>query len=156
MTTEKARKGKPTRPAAERPIEWTRADPAALAKFDEATKTCTMNCGPHGLDPRSRKERLFLCDDCDCHAAPNEPKGTPATPMVEQNNPATVERARKKIAQLFDSTDWADLNYRYAVASGWLSALQLEGLVSSETFRGLYAELNHAREATSLLPPADE
>lgn len=76
-------------------------------------------------------------------------------PMIEPNNPATVERARKKIAQLFDAVDWADLNYRYAVASGWLSALQLEGLVSSETFRGLYAELNHARGEASLLPPAE-
>jgi len=46
------------------PIEWERADPAALASFDPATKTCDMNCGPHGLDPRSRKERLFLCDLC--------------------------------------------------------------------------------------------
>jgi hypothetical protein len=76
-------------------------------------------------------------------------------PMIEQNNPATVERARKKIAQLFDAADWADLNYRYAVASGWLSALQLEGLVSSDTFRGLYAELDHARGEASLLPPAE-
>lgn len=75
-------------------------------------------------------------------------------PMIEQNNPATVGRARQKIAQLFDATDMGDLNYRYAVASGWLAALQLEGLVSSETFRGLSAELDHAREATSLLPPA--
>jgi hypothetical protein len=70
LTTVKARKVKPVQPAAETPIEWTRADPAALDQFDAATKTCTMNCGPHGLDPRSREERLFLCDDCDCHAAP--------------------------------------------------------------------------------------
>lgn len=60
----KARKEKPTRPAASAPIEWPRADPAALDKFDPATKTCTMNCGPHAHDPRSRKERLFLCSDC--------------------------------------------------------------------------------------------
>lgn len=49
---------------AEKPIEWERADPAELARFDPASKTCDMNCGPHGLDPRSRKERLFLCDLC--------------------------------------------------------------------------------------------
>jgi len=47
------------------PIEWTRADPVALAAFDPASKTCTMNCGPHAHDPRSREERLFLCDDCE-------------------------------------------------------------------------------------------
>lgn len=44
--------------------EWPRADPVALEQFDPATKTCNMNCGPHAHDPRSRKERLFLCDDC--------------------------------------------------------------------------------------------
>lgn len=49
----------------EPPIEWQRADPAELAKFDPRTKQCTMNCGPHGLDPRSAAERKFLCDDCD-------------------------------------------------------------------------------------------
>lgn len=53
------------KPAPEKPIEWTRADPAALEKFDPASKTCTMNCGKHGLDPRSSEERLFLCDDCE-------------------------------------------------------------------------------------------
>lgn len=73
----KARKPRPVPPLPESPMEWPRADPAALDQFDPATKTCTMNCGPHGLDPRSRKERLFLCDDCDCHAAPSEPKGSP-------------------------------------------------------------------------------
>jgi hypothetical protein len=51
-------------------IEWTRADPAELAKFDPASKVCTMNCGPSGLDPRSRAERMFLCDDCDRAAPP--------------------------------------------------------------------------------------
>lgn len=70
----KTRKPKRAQPAPEQPIVWERADPAALANFDSSTKTCTMNCGPHGLDPRSREERLFLCDDCDCH----EPKGPPA------------------------------------------------------------------------------
>lgn len=60
----KARKTKPAQPAPERPIEWERADPAALASFDPASKTCDMNCGKHGLDPRSRDERLFLCDLC--------------------------------------------------------------------------------------------
>lgn len=60
----KERKAKPAQPATERPIAWERADPAALAAFDPATKSCDMNCGPHGLDPRSREERLFLCDLC--------------------------------------------------------------------------------------------
>lgn len=57
---------KPKRPptAPEQPIVWGRADPAALDKFDEATKTCTMNCGKHGLDPRCYKELRFMCDDC--------------------------------------------------------------------------------------------
>ena len=71
MPPVKARKGKAS-PPPETPIEWPRADPAALANFDPATKSCTMNCGPHGLDPRSREERLFLCDDCDRHPAPTD------------------------------------------------------------------------------------
>ncbi len=68
----KPRKPKPmmtsTAPAA--PIEWTRADPAELAKFDPASRICTMNCGPHRLDPRTRAERIFLCDDCECAPTP--------------------------------------------------------------------------------------
>jgi hypothetical protein len=46
------------------PIEWPRASPVALASFDPRTKTCSMNCGPHALDPRTKEERLFLCDEC--------------------------------------------------------------------------------------------
>lgn len=45
-------------------IEFQRADPEELAKFDPTTKVCTMNCGPHVLDPRTTKERKFLCADC--------------------------------------------------------------------------------------------
>ena len=46
------------------PYEWTRADPAALARFDQRTKVCSMNCGPSTYDPRSANERALLCDDC--------------------------------------------------------------------------------------------
>lgn len=59
----KTRKSKPVPPAA-MPIEWPRADPGELANFDPASKICNMNCGPHKNDPRTRAERLFLCDDC--------------------------------------------------------------------------------------------
>ncbi|MOA55693.1 hypothetical protein D3C78_1795280 [compost metagenome] len=55
-------KPKPSPPTA--PMEWPRADLAELARFDPEKKTCTMNCGPHKDDPRSRAERLLLCDDC--------------------------------------------------------------------------------------------
>lgn len=54
-----------------KPIEWPRADPAELAKFDVRTKACTMNCGPSSLDQRTEKERRFLCDDCLTREAPN-------------------------------------------------------------------------------------
>jgi hypothetical protein len=50
--------------ATPQPIVWTRADPAALARFDPSTKQCLMNCGPHRDDPRSAAERKLLCDDC--------------------------------------------------------------------------------------------
>lgn len=52
-------------------IEWPRADPRALARFDPATKTCTMNCGPHRDDPRCAAERKLLCSDC----LDNDPTG---------------------------------------------------------------------------------
>lgn len=55
------RKQKPTQSV---PLVFPRADPAELAKFDPRTKECTMNCGPHRLDPRGEKERRFLCEDC--------------------------------------------------------------------------------------------
>jgi hypothetical protein len=45
-------------------IVWTRADLAALASFDPSTTTCTMNCGPHRLDPRTEAERRLVCGDC--------------------------------------------------------------------------------------------
>jgi hypothetical protein len=67
--------------------------------------------------------------------------------MIEQNNPATLERARKKIGQLGDATDRADLDLRFSVASGWLAALRLEGLVDGATFHDLNAELNEAHKA---------
>lgn len=52
------------KPVPEKPIEWQRADPVALAAFDPSTKTCNMNCGKHAHDPRSYKELKFMCDDC--------------------------------------------------------------------------------------------
>lgn len=45
-------------------LHFTRADPAALARFDPKTKLCTMNCGPHRDDPRTDAERKLLCGDC--------------------------------------------------------------------------------------------
>lgn len=53
------------------PIKFDRADPDELAKFDPKTKRCTMNCGPHCDDPRTGKERMFLCDDCETLQTPN-------------------------------------------------------------------------------------
>jgi hypothetical protein len=46
------------------PIDWPRADPAELARFDPRSKACTMNCGPSSMDPRSSAERMLLCEDC--------------------------------------------------------------------------------------------
>lgn len=43
---------------------WPRANQDELELFDEATKECTMNCGPHVNDPRTTRERKFLCEDC--------------------------------------------------------------------------------------------
>lgn len=46
------------------PIDFPRADPAELAKFDPATRWCHMNCGKHVQDPRTFKEIKLLCGDC--------------------------------------------------------------------------------------------
>jgi hypothetical protein len=54
----------PKRDALCAPIQWPRADPAALAAFDPSTKLCTMNCGQHRDDPRTRAECKLLCGDC--------------------------------------------------------------------------------------------
>jgi len=49
---------------ADAPMVFPRANPQALARFDPATKICTMNCGPSMSDQRTRAERVFLCDEC--------------------------------------------------------------------------------------------
>lgn len=54
----------PKREALCAPIQWPRADHAALAAFDPSTKLCIMNCGPHRDDPRTGAERKLLCGDC--------------------------------------------------------------------------------------------
>jgi len=56
----------------------------------------------------------------------------------------TVENARRKIAQLQDATDAGDLLHRHGVASGWLAALRLEGLLDEAAFRELSEELEEA------------
>ena len=60
-----ARKVKSSPRVDESPIQWTRADPAALAAFNPDSKACTMNCGKHAQDPRSYAEVRFLCNDCE-------------------------------------------------------------------------------------------
>lgn len=46
------------------PLQWPRAHPADLARFDPRSRYCTMNCGPHAEDPRTEAERKLLCGDC--------------------------------------------------------------------------------------------
>lgn len=60
---------------------------------------------------------------------------------AEQNKAQTIITARKKIAQLGDANDRGDLIYRFGVASGWVSALRLEGLLDSAAFDTLNGEL---------------
>lgn len=59
----------------------------------------------------------------------------------EQNQAQTILTARKKIAQLGDASDKGDLIYRFGVASGWISALRLEGLLGVAVFEMLHSEL---------------
>ncbi|MOA61626.1 hypothetical protein D3C78_1868110 [compost metagenome] len=57
--------------------------------------------------------------------------------------------ARKKIAQLEDATDAGDLLHRHGIASGWLAAVRLEGLIDSATFEQLAIELDDAYRAAA-------
>jgi ATP-dependent Clp protease adapter protein ClpS len=47
------------------PIVFERADADALKAFNPNSKRCTMNCGPHRDDPRSKAERMLLCPECE-------------------------------------------------------------------------------------------
>ncbi len=71
-------------------IKFERADPESLARFNPETKICTMNCGPHKDDPRSTKERKFLCGDC--------------YPNARQSTTATLTRKAERVS---GSATWA-------------------------------------------------
>lgn len=136
MPPEKVRKGKAAQAAPETPIEWTRADPAALEQFDPATKTCTMNCGKSSLDPRTYKELKFLCDDCDCHAAT-----VPHSALVELAPGEDLDALRR------DAERWRWLRER---------AVRVQG--SEIWYQGVYLDLRadiglgHARESAEPAP----
>lgn len=46
-------------------FQYPRTPSETLLTFDPASKRCTMNCGRHGSDPRSRTEMMFQCEDCE-------------------------------------------------------------------------------------------
>ena len=46
-------------------FQYPRTPRETLLTFDPASKRCTMNCGQHGSDPRSRAEMMFQCEDCE-------------------------------------------------------------------------------------------
>lgn len=77
--------------------------------------------------------------------------------MPELNKPQSLANARKKIAQLHDATDRGDLVRAHAVASGWIAALRMEGLIDMPAFHELSTELGDAfREVgASLLGDGD-
>ena len=62
------------------------------------------------------------------------------------NSPETLHRARKKIAQLRDARERFDLDLSYSVASGWIAALQVEGLITNSIFYDLRRELNQTHQ----------
>ena len=45
-------------------FQYPRTPRETLLTFDPASKRCTMNCGQHGSDPRSRTEMMFQCEYC--------------------------------------------------------------------------------------------
>jgi hypothetical protein len=60
--------------------EYSRVDPRELQAFDEQSKICNMNCGPSTGDPRSAKERKYLCPDC--WVVASRPKWSTRDPLV--------------------------------------------------------------------------
>ncbi len=64
--------------------DFPRADVKALLNFDPRTKRCTMNCGQHLMDPRSRTECMFLCDDCET-LVPDDKTGNDNIPAGAPN-----------------------------------------------------------------------
>ncbi|MCI8212561.1 hypothetical protein AUC61_23810 [Pseudomonas sp. S25] len=62
----------------------------------------------------------------------------------EKNHAPTLERARKRIAAVTSATSQQLWSENGMLAEGWLGALHVEGLIDSEVYEQLDAELQAA------------
>lgn len=62
----------------------------------------------------------------------------------DKNNPATLERARKRIDAVVKADSLEAMREDSALAQGWIGALHVEGLLDKAQYEVLDAELNKA------------
>lgn len=87
------------------PIEFRRADPDELAKFDPSTKICTMNCGQRSDDPRSSAECRLLCDDCQ--------QASPKPPAPARDHIIGMAREAGVLTMLSGQIGWQEFSERF-------------------------------------------
>jgi hypothetical protein len=66
--------------------------------------------------------------------------------MIEQNNPATLERARFQIRSIAHSKTAQEVSFKWTWAAGYFMALALENLIDEPTKQMLDAEADRARD----------
>lgn len=75
--------------------------------------------------------------------------------QIEQNSPATLERARVEIAKIGTAKEDRLVHFWWSWCAGYLVALAQEKLITEEVKRALDAEADHARdEWKSAAPPS--
>ena len=147
-------------------FSWPRSDPAELAKFDPRTKQCSMNCGQHRDDPRSKKEVLFQCDDCtivkpvvpacsiECDVDIETGKGTmcpnPVTHtwFIDRKKSHLCEMHAKRLGRIgiiTTATITADKNLPESTANALATMIQL---ASEQLARGDFHNQNHENTDT--------
>ena len=87
------------------PVEFQRADPDELAKFDPSTKICTMNCGQRSDDPRSSAECRLLCDDCQ--------QASPKPPAPARDDIIGMAREAGVLTMLSGQIGWQEFSERF-------------------------------------------
>lgn len=62
----------------------------------------------------------------------------------DMNNPATLERARKRIAAVVNAGNEEAMHNAAVLAEGWIGALHVESLLDKEQYEVLDSELDYA------------
>lgn len=114
------------------PIEFRRADPDELAKFDPSTKICTMNCGQRSDDPRSSAECRLLCDDCQ--------QASPKPPAPARDDIISMAREAGVLTMLSGQVGWQEFSERfYGLATERERAARQAAQVENESLKARLA-----------------